>query len=62
MIFANVMKAAKLQTKYVCTCYSGTLLRHINRKNVYWFCRSCRQEMPNLSLAIADKKKLGILV
>lgn len=33
-----------------CPCCDNQLLRHIRGKNVYWFCRSCWQEMPELSL------------
>lgn len=33
-----------------CPCCSNQLLRHIRGKNVYWFCRSCWQEMPKLEL------------
>ncbi|HBE19109.1 MAG TPA: hypothetical protein DEG17_18200 [Cyanobacteria bacterium UBA11149] len=29
-----------------CPCCRGALLRHVKRKNLYWFCTSCRQEMP----------------
>lgn len=32
-----------------CPCCSSPLLRHIRHHNVYWFCRSCWQEMPNCS-------------
>lgn len=31
-----------------CPCCSGTLLRHIRDRNVYWFCRNCWQVMPIL--------------
>ncbi|NMG20471.1 hypothetical protein DP116_13795 [Brasilonema bromeliae SPC951] len=30
-----------------CPCCSHQLLRHIRHQQVYWFCSSCRQEMPN---------------
>ncbi|MDJ0713428.1 MAG: hypothetical protein QNJ54_04310 [Prochloraceae cyanobacterium] len=30
-----------------CPCCGTTLLRHINRTRLYWFCRHCWQEMPN---------------
>lgn len=29
-----------------CPCCRGALLRHVKGKNLYWFCTSCRQEMP----------------
>lgn len=31
-----------------CPCCSNQLLRHIRHQEIYWFCTSCRQEMPNL--------------
>ncbi len=33
-----------------CPCCSNILLRHLNARNVTWFCSHCRQEMPILSL------------
>ncbi|ARV59256.1 hypothetical protein BZZ01_12015 [Nostocales cyanobacterium HT-58-2] len=29
-----------------CPCCSRPLLRHIRHQEIYWFCRSCWQEMP----------------
>jgi ribosomal protein L37AE/L43A len=29
-----------------CPCCSHSMLRHIRQHQVYWFCRSCWQEMP----------------
>ncbi|MEM9164907.1 MAG: hypothetical protein AAGC54_17795, partial [Cyanobacteria bacterium P01_F01_bin.4] len=29
-----------------CSLCSDNLLRHIRRSQLYWFCPSCRQEMP----------------
>lgn len=31
-----------------CPCCSHTLLRHARSGEVYWFCRYCYEEMPNL--------------
>lgn len=31
-----------------CPCCSTTLLGYIRAQRVYWFCRYCYQEMPNL--------------
>ncbi|OUC14959.1 MAG: hypothetical protein B0A82_09440 [Alkalinema sp. CACIAM 70d] len=31
-----------------CPCCSDTLLRHARGSELYWLCRHCRQEMPNL--------------
>lgn len=33
-----------------CPCCSDRLLRHIRRGSLYWFCRSCWAEMPNLEM------------
>ena len=32
-----------------CPCCADILLKHIRRTEVYWFCRTCWQEMPVLS-------------
>ena len=34
----------------MCPCCSNTLLRHIYRQQMIWFCSACRQEMPNFDL------------
>jgi ribosomal protein L37AE/L43A len=34
----------------VCPCCGGSLLRHIRQSEVYWFCKTCRQEVPSLSI------------
>ncbi|OKH53626.1 hypothetical protein [Scytonema sp. HK-05] len=33
-----------------CPCCSHRLLQHIRNNRVYWFCRTCWQEMPLLNL------------
>ncbi|MEM8805862.1 MAG: hypothetical protein AAGF01_07530 [Cyanobacteria bacterium P01_G01_bin.38] len=33
-------------TFHRCSLCSDNLLRHIRRSQLYWFCPSCRQEMP----------------
>ncbi len=35
-----------------CPCCSNQLLRHVRLQEIYWFCPSCRQEMPNLSFSL----------
>lgn len=30
----------------VCPCCTQTMTRHIRHHHLYWFCRSCWQEMP----------------
>ena len=32
-----------------CICCRDFLIRHLNRRRMYWFCPTCRQEMPNLN-------------
>jgi ribosomal protein L37AE/L43A len=33
-----------------CPCCGGSILRHVRHHEVYWFCLSCRQEVPVLSI------------
>ncbi len=33
-----------------CPCCSTLLLKHWKQGKIYWYCSSCRQEMPNLDL------------
>lgn len=37
-----------------CPCCSSSLLRHIRHRGVYWFCQSCRQEVPLLSISRSE--------
>lgn len=30
-----------------CPCCSDKMLQHIRHSQIYWFCRSCWQEMPS---------------
>ncbi|MBS9385537.1 hypothetical protein PN450_02935 [Dolichospermum lemmermannii CS-548] len=32
-----------------CPCCGGSILRHVRHHEVYWFCLSCRQEVPVLN-------------
>ncbi|MUG99581.1 hypothetical protein F7734_47785 [Scytonema sp. UIC 10036] len=32
-----------------CPCCTDQLLRHVRSQGVYWFCPSCRQEMPSFT-------------
>lgn len=32
----------------VCPCCSGQMQRHIEKHQIYWFCRHCWQEMPEI--------------
>ncbi len=38
-----------------CPCCSHQMLRHIRYQQVYWFCRSCWQEMPLLEQSGAQR-------
>ena len=33
-----------------CPCCGGSLLRHVRHGELYWFCQSCRQEVPLLTV------------
>ncbi|MCM0591208.1 MAG: hypothetical protein HEQ35_19925 [Gloeotrichia echinulata IR180] len=33
-----------------CPCCGGSLLRHVRHSELYWFCLSCRQEVPLLTM------------
>jgi diguanylate cyclase (GGDEF)-like protein len=35
-------------TQHLCPCCSEPLLRHVSCQRVYWFCRQCHQEMPDI--------------
>jgi uncharacterized Zn finger protein (UPF0148 family) len=32
-----------------CPCCGASLLRHVRHGELYWFCQSCRQEVPQLT-------------
>ncbi|MFM2060817.1 MAG: hypothetical protein RLZZ507_487 [Cyanobacteriota bacterium] len=34
-----------------CPCCGGSILRHIRHGELYWFCLSCRQEVPLLTIS-----------
>lgn len=34
-----------------CPCCGGSILRHVRHGEVYWFCTSCWQEMPLLTIS-----------
>lgn len=40
----------KIQTNS-CPCCGSPLLRHARQSGVYWFCTSCWQEVPILSIS-----------
>lgn len=33
-----------------CPCCSTPMLRHVRQNKMYWFCRSCWQEMPLVAI------------
>ncbi|WP_081603003.1 hypothetical protein [Fortiea contorta] len=35
----------------ICPCCGGSLLRHVRQSELYWFCQSCRQEVPLLTIS-----------
>jgi uncharacterized Zn finger protein (UPF0148 family) len=50
-----------------CPCCGGCLLRHVRHGEVYWFCLTCRQEVPLLTtshlsnLVEGRNTKVGVL-
>ncbi len=34
-----------------CPCCGGSILRHVRHGELYWFCLSCRQEVPQLTIS-----------
>ncbi len=48
-----------------CPCCSNLLLKHWKQGKTYWYCGTCRQEMPNLNLVSLvssyQKEELRIL-
>jgi ribosomal protein L37AE/L43A len=36
----------------ICPCCGDSLLRHVRHGEFYWFCQTCRQEVPLLSTSI----------
>jgi ribosomal protein L37AE/L43A len=34
-----------------CPCCGSRLLRHVRHGELYWFCQSCRQEVPLLTIS-----------
>ena len=41
-----------------CPCCGGSILRHVRNHEVYWFCLSCRQEVPVLTVNGVSKPNL----
>ncbi|MBK1986252.1 hypothetical protein A0J48_001575 [Sphaerospermopsis aphanizomenoides BCCUSP55] len=44
-----------------CPCCSDSLLKHIRRSETYWFCRTCWQEMPVITLNLSSSLPETIL-
>ncbi|MCP6758657.1 MAG: hypothetical protein NHB32_07800 [Fischerella sp. CENA71] len=36
----------------ICPCCGDSLLRHVRHGEFYWFCQTCRQEVPLLNINI----------
>jgi hypothetical protein len=41
-----------------CLWCRNTLLRHVRRSGVYWFCNSCRQEIHPLLLDLGETQRV----
>ncbi|MBK1989783.1 hypothetical protein A0J48_019985 [Sphaerospermopsis aphanizomenoides BCCUSP55] len=39
------------QRANTCPCCGGSILRHVRHGELYWFCLSCRQEVPLLTIS-----------
>ncbi|MBR8826786.1 MAG: hypothetical protein DSM107014_02600 [Gomphosphaeria aponina SAG 52.96 = DSM 107014] len=39
-----------------CPCCAEPMLRHIRHNEIYWYCSSCHQEMPNFTALILSNK------
>ena len=37
-----------MNVKNPCPCCSNTMLRHLSSSHSYWYCSSCRIEMPDI--------------
>ncbi len=37
-----------MSSSITCPCCSENMLHHLSGRRDYWFCPSCREEMPNL--------------
>ncbi|MEH2067724.1 MAG: hypothetical protein V7K47_06080 [Nostoc sp.] len=47
-----------------CPCCGSSLLRHVRHGELYWFCLSCRQEVPLLTttrLPNVESRNTGVL-
>ncbi|GAA6618942.1 hypothetical protein [Scytonema sp. NUACC26] len=47
-----------------CPCCGDCLLRHVRHGEVYWFCKTCWQEIPLLTvnrLSKAETRNLGVV-
>ncbi|MFH7028264.1 MAG: hypothetical protein ACHBN1_23405 [Heteroscytonema crispum UTEX LB 1556] len=48
-----------------CPCCGGSLLRHIRQGELYWFCKTCWQEVPVLtisrSMSGVESRNSGVL-
>lgn len=38
-------------TMALCPCCNSPLLRHVRQSHLYWFCPSCRQDIPESTLS-----------
>lgn len=42
-----------------CLCCCSSLLQHVHRGNLYWYCPNCRQEMPEAKARVSGDSPLG---
>ena len=51
-----------MKASTICPCCSTPLLRHLDRRHEYWFCRHCWQEMPDLDNFQHETHKLSKII
>lgn len=50
----------KMQTNS-CPCCGNSLLRHARQGGVYWFCTSCWQEVPILTVSKMPRPEVAVV-
>lgn len=48
-----------MTSTHTCLWCRNTLLRHVRRSGVYWFCNSCRQEIHPLLLDLGQTQRVS---
>lgn len=48
-----------MTSTHTCLWCRNTLLRHVRRSGIYWFCNSCRQEIHPLLLDLGQTQRVS---